>query len=67
MALLAHGLHVGVWEHPSIQGTTYFACPYGDRDRVHRVIHELEQQGTFTIGFASRRAEYLFSLPASGT
>lgn len=60
-ALLARGLQIGIWRHPRIDDTVYFACPYEERERVEAVVQELERAGEFAPRFAAERTEYLFS------
>jgi hypothetical protein len=61
------GLRVGVWAHPNIKDTIFFACPYEDRLVVHSAIEELERQGRFPPNFPARRTDHLFSLAARNT
>lgn len=65
-SLRARGVSVGVWEHPRIADTIYFACPYEERERVAAVIAALEGAGEFAPGFAAERTEYLFATMTSG-
>ena len=65
--LRSRGCRVNVWQHPEIQGTIYFACPYEDRDTVHAEIEGLERQGVFPVDFASTRCEALFALASGNT
>jgi hypothetical protein len=60
-ALQSRGLPVSVWRYPQIPDTVYFACPFEDHLRVYAATQELERQGEFPAGFASRKCEELFA------
>ncbi len=60
--LRCRGLEVGVWVETPVPGTSYFACPKDEIERLHRTLTALEAEGQFEQGFCSKRTDYLFSV-----
>ena len=63
--LLAHiqqrGIDVAIWVSQIVENTTYFACRFGDRQKVDDVLNELQSSGTIDVNFCSTRSERLFA------
>ena len=69
--LLAHiqqrGIDIAIWVSQIVENTTYFACRFGDRQKVDDVLNELQSSGTIDVNFWSTRSERLFARYAEGT
>jgi hypothetical protein len=56
----ANGIQVAIWVNKTAKDTTYFACPYEARHKLHTLIEDLEFSKAIEKDFCRQHSDRLF-------